>query len=437
MTTTAAIDLDTRAGVLAFARAGATAAQTAEVDKLKAAVAWASMHSVESMDDAATWPGTEGELALAGPGAPLVAEFAVAELAVALGGSADAARGFLGEAMELRYRLPKLWTRVLDGRVVPWRARQVAKHTIALCAEAAEFVDTHVAAFAHAIGYAALERLIEEAVVRFMPAEAKRRRRVAAEDRHFDIETHQVSYDGTVQVDGVLDLADALDLDDAIVRGAASLKDLGCEESLDVRRSIAVGDLARRQLSLDLNSDDHVERNPQPARIKPRQVVLYVHLSEAAIAGAGADLDLARVEKTRSFVDADQVREWCANPDTSVTVRPVIDLNGQVRTDAYEIPDRLRERIVLRDAHCVFPGCTRPARHADIDHITPHADGGETTDRNLAPLCRSHHRHKTHGGWTYTAIEPGTYLWRSPMGQHALVTGAGTTYLDHPEHRRP
>src|SRR4051794_23285423 len=449
MTTAAAIDLDTRTGVLAFARAETAAAQAAEVHRLEAAVAWAAMHSVDSMDDAATWPGTEGELALAGPGAPLVAEFAVAELAVALGTSTDAARSFLGEAMELRYRLPKLWARVLESRVLPWRARQVAKQTLPLSAEAAEFVDTHVAGFAHAIGYAALERLIEEALVRFMPAEARRRRRVAAEDRHFDIETHQVSYDGTVQVDGVLDLADALDLNDAIVRGAANLKDLGCEESLDVRRSIAVGDLARRQLALDLNADgqtmqaDQATQGGRPARVKPRQVVLYVHLSDAAIAGAGSDiasdldLDLARVERTRSFVSTEQVRDWCANPDTSVVVKPVIDLNAHVRTDAYEIPDRLRERIVLRDGHCVFPGCTRPARRADIDHITPHAEAGETTDRNLAPLCRAHHRHKTHGGWTYTTIEPGAYLWHTPMGQHALVTDAGTTYVDHPEHRRP
>src|SRR3954465_5159613 len=123
MTTATAIDLDTRAGVLAFARGEAAAAQLAEVNKLRAAVAWAAMHSVDSMDDAATWPGTEGEVALAGPGAPLVAEFAGAELAVVRGGSTGGARGFLGEAMELRYRLPKLWTRVLEGRVVPWRAR--------------------------------------------------------------------------------------------------------------------------------------------------------------------------------------------------------------------------------------------------------------------------------------------------------------------------
>src|SRR4051812_40728061 len=129
MTTTAAIDLDTRAGVLAFARGEAAAAQLAEVNKLRAAVAWAAMHSVDSMEDAATWPGSEGEVALAGPGAPLVAEFAVAELAIALGVSSDAARSFLGEAMELRYRLPKLWSRVLSGRVVLWRGPPGAPRT--------------------------------------------------------------------------------------------------------------------------------------------------------------------------------------------------------------------------------------------------------------------------------------------------------------------
>src|SRR4051812_22629463 len=134
MTTAAAIDLDTRTGVLAFARNSVATVQAGEVDKLKAAVAWAAMHSVDSMDDAATWPGTEGELALAGPGAPLVAEFAVAELAIALGVSTDAARSFLGEAMELRYRLPKLWSRGLQGRGGAWGGPQGGQDHIPPCA---------------------------------------------------------------------------------------------------------------------------------------------------------------------------------------------------------------------------------------------------------------------------------------------------------------
>src|SRR3954451_15613380 len=96
---------------------------------------------------------------------------------------------FLGLAMELRYRLPRVWKRVTAGDLAPWRARKVAEQTLNLSMEAAAFVDAHVAAFAHKIGHAGLEHLVEEAVVRFMPAEAEERRRAAADSRHFDIHT--------------------------------------------------------------------------------------------------------------------------------------------------------------------------------------------------------------------------------------------------------
>ena len=61
---------------------------------------------------------------------------------------------------------------------------------------------------------------------------------------------------GTVEVHGELDLADALDLDTAITRTAAQLADLGNTESLDVRRSLAAGELARHQLTLDLTTGE-------------------------------------------------------------------------------------------------------------------------------------------------------------------------------------
>src|SRR4051794_14658473 len=435
--------LDTPAGVLSAVRDEVAAVMVAECNKMVLAIAWAAMHSVDSMDDAACYPGFESEMALAGPGAPLVAEFAVAELALALRVTTDAGRAFLGLAMELRYRLPRVWKRVTAGDLAPWRARKVAEQTITLSMEAAAFVDAHVAAFAHKIGHAGLEHLVEEAVTRFMPAEAEERRRAAAEHRHFDIHTKHSTSEGMVDVTGTLDLADALDLDAGVTRGAADLKDLGCAESLDVRRSLAVGVMARRQLTLDLNpreADDGEAARSAGVKTKPRQVVLYVHISQAALTGTSVGgCDLARVENTRGFVSADQVRGWCANPDTQVTVKPVIDLNGHLRVDAYEVPDRLKEHIILRDGHCVFPGCGRPARRADNDHVDTHATGGETGNRNLAPLCRGHHRHKTHGGWTYVMLQLGIYLWRSPLGQRALVTGAGTTYLDqvtHPVQRR-
>src|SRR3954452_716162 len=254
--TTTATDLDTPYAVLSAVRDEVATVMAAERNKMVLAIEWAAMHSTDSMDDAAYYPGLEGELALAGPGAPLVAEFAVAELAVALGVTTDSGRAFLGLAMELRYRLPKVWKRVTAGDLAPWRARKVAEQTLTLSMEAAAFVDAHVAAFAHKIGHAGLEHLVEEAVTRFMPAEAEERRRAAAEHRHFDIHTNHTTSEGVVDVSGTLDLADALDLDAAVTQGAADLKELGCEESLDVRRSLAVGVMARRQLTLDLNTHE-------------------------------------------------------------------------------------------------------------------------------------------------------------------------------------
>src|SRR5215213_9820444 len=254
MTRSPADDLDTAAAVLEFARGESAAANAAESNKLQAAVTWAAMHSVDSLAEAATvWDHGETGLPVAGPGAPLVAEFSVTEFAAAIGLPTEAGKAYLGEAVELRYRLGRVWSRVVKGDLPAWRARRIARETMVLSVEAAAHVDRQVAHVAHKVGPAQVDRLVEEAIGRFMPEEAERRRRQAADGRSFTIDTAQPSLRGTSQVYGELDLADALDLDAAVAAGAQALKDLGSTQSLDVRRATAVGDLARRQLTLDLN----------------------------------------------------------------------------------------------------------------------------------------------------------------------------------------
>jgi len=268
-------------------------------------------------------------------------------------------------------------------------------------------------------------------------AEAEAERRRAADGRCFDVDHTQVSFADTSLVTGELDLADAIDLDDAIRHLAGQLSDLGCEESLDVRRALAVGELARRQLTLDL-TDPEVEVRAQraskpPVRKPVRKTVLHLHLSQAALTGADP---VGRVENTRSPVTAEQIRGWCGHPATGLVVKPVIDLADHVHVDAYEVPDRIKERLALRDHTCVFPWCTRPARSldpdragCDADHTTPwrpHGGGGPTCTCQLVPLCRSHHRHKTHAGWSITLHEPGTYDWTSPHGLRFRRDHTGT-----------
>ena len=89
--------LDTAAAVLEYASQRRRAAQRAEAEVVNAAALWADQHPVDSILDAATWPGTQGELALAGEGAPLVAEFCIAESAVAIGVPTDAGRDLIAQ----------------------------------------------------------------------------------------------------------------------------------------------------------------------------------------------------------------------------------------------------------------------------------------------------------------------------------------------------
>jgi hypothetical protein len=439
-TATGVRDLDAPADVLAFARRRRAAADRAEADILQAAVVWADQHPAETLEAAEVfrapgyWGGSgDSAVPIAGPGAPLVAEFSVAEFAAAVGLSTDAGKRYVGHAVELRYRLPRLWKRVVKGDLAAWKARRVAEQTLshALSPEAAGYVDRHLAPVAHKIGVAATDRLIDEAIARHMPETAEQTRRKAADGRHFTVDHDQVSFAGTSYVHGELDLADALDLDQAVAGRAELLQDLGCAESLDVRRAIAVGELARRQLALDLQPGDKSERTAAGRKRKQRRpVTLFVHLHQSALEGAGG---IGRVENTRTLVTADQVRTWCGHPDAKVTVKPVIDLADHVSVDAYEVPDRIAEPVALRDLACVFPWCTRPARRlkadqhgCDCDHVIPHRKGGATCTCQLAPLCRRHHRLKTHGGWTYTILEPGSYLWSSPHRYQYLRDHTGT-----------
>src|SRR3954454_8714271 len=136
-----------RASVLSSPPYGREDAAAAE--KMRAVMHWADLHRVaedafllagvvdrdlvEVLEDRpvpGTAGGLEGVLRLAGEGAFMVAEFAVCELAAALGMSEPAARGYVGQAIELRDRLPRLWAQVMDGALPSWRARLVAKDTI-------------------------------------------------------------------------------------------------------------------------------------------------------------------------------------------------------------------------------------------------------------------------------------------------------------------
>ncbi len=137
---------------------------------------------------------------------------------------------------------------------------------------------------------------------------------------------------------------------------------------------------------------------------------------------------MGRFGNTRTPICVEQIKSWLSLANTSVIVRPVLDLAGHQPVDSYEIPDRIRRQVTERDHHCVFPHCTRPAERCDLDHIEPHADGGvDLSVQPRAPVPRTppaQDRRPRH----YRMLTPGTYHWTLPSGTY-LVDPTGTHQL--------
>ncbi|WP_299050640.1 HNH endonuclease signature motif containing protein [uncultured Nocardioides sp.] len=437
------------AAVLTALRSARVTADAAEAAQLRLAVTWATMHPPASIDDAASWStvqGGERARRLAGEGTPEVGEFCLADLATTLGLPQESGRAYLTAALELAYRLPRLYAAVLDGRLPAWRARRIAERTTGLSRAGADFVDRQLLPVAHRAGPAVIDRAVGAAIATTDPDLAERLAREARAtegharrflDLDFDAASSASAHgdlSATVTLTGCLDTDDALDLETAIRAGARLRADLGSDASLDERRAHAAGDLARAQLGLDLTTDANASSGPtvRTASRPTRNITLVVHLTRAALDGTGEIVTVRHPITGEVLTLAEQARTWC-NDAATVTVQPVIDLDPDPTTveqivgqatgqgTGYRIPAHLDRLVRLRDRHCVFPWCQRPAEACDLDHTVPHGSGGETCAANLAPLCRYHHRLKTHGRWRYRHLHPGLYEWTSPHRETYLV----------------
>ena len=157
------------------------------------------------------------------------------------------------------------------------------------------------------------------------------------------------------------------------------------------------------------------------------RVELFVHLASADLADptrAGGEVERLGAA-TRGLLAA-----WLGRPDlASITVRPVLDLHRPDTVDRHHPPAWMRETAVQGRRHVRVSGlAARDSRGCDLpDHITAYRrirDGGapaQTRLANLAPLCRTHHRLKTHSGWSYQRLADNHYLWTTPTGDLLAV----------------
>jgi hypothetical protein len=419
-------------------------ADRAEADLLALVVHWVDLHPVTDRHPAATWtadipltaPGESAAAPLAGEGTPGIAEYAVEELAAALGLSYRSGLQLVADSVELRYRLPRLWALVQTGHLPAWKARLVANQTTRLSRAAVDFVDRQIAATTGRRGkIPPLNALLHEARLRCDPDQALGVEEAALTNRGvwFD---HREST-ATTRVTATLDTLDALDLDASIADLATTMGRLGDHRPLDLRRATALGTLAHPQRALNLltgqpvdtpTNDGDGDATSQPVSDIARHAtngsrgVLYFHVTSTDLAaGVGGTVEKLGPGTLRLL------RDWLHRLD-DLTIRPVLDTSRTDAVDRHDPPGWMRETVTLRDRHCVFPGCTIDARACDLDHTQPYLSPdeggppGQTSTENLACLCRRHHRMKTFKAWHYRRTDHGDYLWHSPLGFTYTVT---------------
>ncbi|GAA2139851.1 hypothetical protein GCM10009844_08980 [Nocardioides koreensis] len=422
------------------------AARVAERSKLRLAAQWCVRHPATADTGVATWAGDalpgvlNADESLGGEGTPAVSAFAPEPVAAALGVSTLAGMKLIADALDLQHRLPRIWRLVEDLTVDPWKARQVAQATHPLSREAAGYVDAQLAPRLASCGFAAIQTAVAMAIAKYHPELLEQREKTGKKGWHVTLR-HPApgDVDGTSYLDVAGDTLDLTAFHDLVCDQAAALKALGDTDDLEIRKAKALGVIAAQQATLDLtaltgDSDDGVTWVEPVATVpvRRRQTTLYVHASLADLLHLDQDA-VGQVEKLGPATLA-RIRDWL-NRSEDVVIRPVLDLNRCPAVDGHDPSEEIRQIVILRDGHCVFPWCAVDARHTDLDHIEPYVpldEGGpprQTNPHNLACLCRRHHRCKTSGRWRYRRRPDGTYEWHGPHGRSYLVTPLGTIQL--------
>jgi hypothetical protein len=108
---------------------------------------------------------------------------------------------------------------------------------------------------------------------------------------------------------------------------------------------------------------------------------------------AAADMELSLPISSRSVerlaCDASITRIVLGSDST------VIDVGRAKRT----ISGPARKALNIRDEHCTWPGCERPASWSAGHHLVHWIHGGSNEPANLALLCYRHHWKVHEGGW--------------------------------------
>ncbi len=212
----------------------------AALGKLQAALHFADLHA--TLPTTSRQPGGERLVVYGGDGCPAIAEFAPAEFGALLKLSSGAAAAYIGEALALRHRLPRIWTKTLNGQAIVWRARAVARACLKLTAEAAALVDERIVAVIDTVSAYRLHKIVEAAIKQADPEAAHRAAEQHARERGVWVQPTDNHGTKTIWVKAAA--GDVIRFDATINDLAQALHKLGDTDPLPTRRAKAIGWIA-------------------------------------------------------------------------------------------------------------------------------------------------------------------------------------------------
>lgn len=376
-------------------------------------------------------PGTERSKRYGGHGTPEVGEFAAGELGVLTHRSYGSAVALMADALDVRHRLPALWSVVMGGQARVWQARQVTKRTrtVGLTRSQAAWVDSQTTPYLASLPWTRFYDLLDAKIIEVDPKAAEARAEAAALDRF--VTTGQSNEHGLKTLIAKAEAGEVIYFVAICDRIAQILLLQGDTDPVGVRRSKAIGILANPAAALRLlethatpttDPDDSTSEDQQREQesaedlepVSPGDLHPAADDSDdprpcptcgsgaAGVTGdpapfvrpAAADLDLAKllpkavlyVHISREAFDAALAGELTGvarmegvGPLTTgqairflghshVTVKEVIDLEADHPVDAYEVPAKMREQLRLRSPAQVFPYAGLATVGMDGDH---------------------------------------------------------------------
>lgn len=373
-----------------------------------------------------------------------------AEVALARRTSPHRGGRLLGLATALVHEMPHTLSALSTGRIDEWRATVLVRETAVLSREDRSAVDEELLGTPQAVdrilslGDRALAARAQQVAYRLDARSVAERARRAVTERRVTV---RPAPDTMAYLTALLPVRDAVTAQVALARAADAARADGDQRTRGQLMADTLSDAlaatapfreltwaqADTPASAGAGSTAEEATSPSPdgePAHRPARAAVALRLVMTDRALLAGPEQPGREEPARldgyGTVTAAWARELVATAledGAGVWVRRLLTdaVGGLAGMDSRSriAPTGLADLIRTRDlGTCRTPRCDAPARH--VDHVTPHARGGPTTERNGQSLCEACNYTKELSGWSARSMS-------GPAGGvHTVVTTTPT-----------